>query len=1201
MKKLLSLMLALCMVLSCVPALAEALPTTYVEATGTVSGALDARGHFYTDYSTLDEALAAGNRVHLQMVEEGQVLLKNENGALPLKADEREVTFLGIGSVDFVRSGGGSGAASGTSYKMNWFEGFESEGFHINPKTRALYESIFAVQGGQNDANDSGKLLEPDMKYYSKSVTSTFAAYDDVAFVVISRFGRENMDTKTNNVEGHSNPDDHYLQLDDNEHAVIKMAKENFKKVVVLINSSMIMEIPELNAPVETEYGVDAILWVGGVGDQGTKAAAEIITGKVNPSGHTPDLWYANFKNDPTWTNFGDMSQVKDENGERMSPWLTYPDGSDSVYSDVEFREGIYFGYRYYETKAADMNAQEAGSGDEWYKEAVMYPFGFGLSYTTFDWELVNTSDAAITAPNQRLSVAVKVTNTGKVPGKDVVQLYATTPYTAGGIEKAHVVLVDFGKTSLLQPGESETLTLSMTAQDMASFDWNDANENGFEGYELEAGDYVLSARRNSHDCVLEAKFNAAEGILCKTDLVTGAEIVPVFVDDFDTTREDLLDNMITRGEGLTQPKAQTKEERVMADWEAAVLDAEETYYPYNDEEGQPWYVSEVPEGWTQGVPTDVTLADVAGLVYTEPTVEDGVATAATDEVSQKWDEYMNSLTWEELTGLVLGGEDGQDGPVQFGGTCWQSTPIAAATFDKKLVKEQGDLYGNQALFKGLVAWRGPGTNIHRSPFNGRVFEYYSEDPFLTAQMASIIVDAVQQKGIGCYAKHFFANVQEHNRADFGGVCTFATEQVFREIYLRSFEWMVKYGHTTGMMTSFNRVGYVVNSNNWAVHESLLRDEWGFHGSTIDDAWAKDFVSVDLMMRAGDDVLMGSDAAFKTYLTLGEWDATARDGKGLVKVPTEDGDDMFLSPTHYYNVRKSAQRLQQSFVNSNKYKNFASSYALHATVYYGVKNQAEITCPDTSDFTVTLAEGQEPIPGIDVSGFVVSYDHPQTGTEMVEVFGSPSPSAVYGDYPAMGTYEVMVDMECDGYIAVKNVKLTIDVVSPIQVNGEKQIGAEGEYPVIELTKDAAAELVIDSEPYAYQAFLDMGGWSPMQVTNYYGKQGKNYLRDEEKTHADGTTIPYAEAEEKFEVTYSIEGDLPAGLTAEPITGIAHGLRTNKPFEVVTGIKVAGTPTEAGEYVITVVANVPICSAGAGIWLSPSEVLTITQSFLVVVK
>ena len=195
----------------------------------------------------------------------------------------------------------------------------------------------------------------------------------------------------------------------------------------------------------------------------------------------------------------------------------------------------------------------------------------------------------------------------------------------------------------------------------------------------------------------------------------------------------------------------------------------------------------------------------------------------------------------------------------------------------------------------------------------------------------------------------------------------------------------------------------------------------------------------------------------------------------------------------------------------------------------------------------------------------------------------------------------MVDMECDGYIAVKNVKLTIDVVSPIQVNGEKQIGAEGEYPVIELTKDAAAELVIDSEPYAYQAFLDMGGWSPMQVTNYYGKQGKNYLRDEEKTHADGTTIPYAEAEEKFEVTYSIEGDLPAGLTAEPITGIAHGLRTNKPFEVVTGIKLAGTPTEAGEYVITVVANVPICSAMSGIWLSPSEVLTVTQSFLVVVK
>lgn len=1203
-KKLLSMLLAMIMVLSSLSALADVrlIATDSEEATGAVSGYLEANGRYYSDYVSKEDALEAGNRLHLEMVEEGQVLLKNENNALPLSADERDVTFLGIGAVDFVRSGGGSGAASGTSYKMNWFEGFESQGFHINPKTRTLYENLFQMMGGANDANDSGKLLEADMSYYSKSVVSSFAAYDDAAILFISRFGRENIDLKTNNVDGHSDPDDHYLQLDDNERALVKLAKANFPKVIVVINSSNVMEITELNAPKDTEYGVDAILWVGGVGDQGTRAAAEILTGAVNPSGHTVDIWPADFKADPTWTNAGDMTQNKDEDGERMTSWMYYPDGSDTVYSSVEFREGIYYGYRYYETKADDMDAAEAGTGETWYQSAVNYPFGHGLSYTTFAWELVGASEQTITAPNQTIAVEVKVTNTGKAAGKDVVQLYATTPYYNGGIEKASAVLVGFGKTKLLQPGESDTVRVEFTAQDMASFDWNDANSNGYTGYELEHGEYVISARYDSHSEALAVTYTVAEDILCTTDLVTGAEITPVFVDDYDTTRESLLDNMITRANGLEQPKAQTREERTLEDWEAAMLDAQETYYPYNDEEGQSWYVSEVPANWTQGAETTVTLSDLAGTVFTEATVdENGVATAAADEVSLMWESYMNSLTWDELEDLVLSGEGGKDGPVQFGGTCWQSTPIAAATWNLDLLREQGKLYGNQALLNGTVAWRGPGTNIHRTPFNGRNFEYYSEDPCLTAIMAAVVVDGVQSKGVGCYAKHFFANVQEHNRADYGGVMTFATEQVFREIYLRSFEWMVKYGHTTGMMTSFNRVGYVVNSNHWAVHETLLRDEWGFKGSTIDDAWAKDFVSVDLMLRAGDDVLMGSDSSHKNYLTRGTWDASARDGKGLVAVPNEDGDGTFLSTTQYYAVRKSAQRLLYSFVNSNKYKNFATDYELSATVYYGLSNSASINCEETRDFTVTLAEGQTLPDGISVSGFVVEYDHPVVGSEEYESFGSKSTRSVYGAYPAMGTYEVLVDMACDGYISVQNVKLTIHVVSPFQVNDTLMVGVDGEYPVIKLAKGEAADVTIDSIPYAYQAMLGGGGWSGTQITNYYGKQGSLYLRDEEKTHADGTTIPYAEAEEFYEVTYAVEGDLPAGLTAQEVIGVAHGLRTSKAIQVVEGIQLSGTPDQAGEYVVTVVAKIPTCSAMAGIWLSPKEVLTVTQSFLIVVE
>ena len=491
LKKLTALALAACLVLTSVFAMAEVaqLETQPVEATGTVSGDLAAQGRFYADYSSMDEALAAGNRLHRQMTQEGITLLKNENNALPLNADERDVTFLGIASVDYVRAGGGSGAASGTSYALDWFTAFDMAGFHVNPKTKQLYENLFVVLGGQHETNDSGKLLEPDMSYYSKSVTSTFAAYDDAAVVFVSRFGRENMDMKTNSVDGHSNPNDHYLQLDDNEHEIIKMAKANFDKVIVVINSSSAMQVTELDAPKDTEYGVDAILWVGGIGDQGALAAAEILTGEVNPSGHTPDLWFADFTKDPTFTNFSDMSQNIDENGDRMSSWLTYPDGTSTVFSSVEYREGIYYGYRYAETKADDMNAAEEGSGDAWYEENVLYPFGYGLSYTTFDWELTGVSDKAITAPNQTLAVEVKVTNTGSVAGKDVVEIYATTPYTVGGIEKASAVLVGFGKTKLLQPGESDTVYVDFAAQDMASFDWDDANNNGFEGYELESGD----------------------------------------------------------------------------------------------------------------------------------------------------------------------------------------------------------------------------------------------------------------------------------------------------------------------------------------------------------------------------------------------------------------------------------------------------------------------------------------------------------------------------------------------------------------------------------------------------------------------------------------------------------------------------------------------------------------------------------------
>ena len=405
---------------------------------------------------------------------------------------------------------------------------------------------------------------------------------------------------------------------------------------------------------------------------------------------------------------------------------------------------------------------------------------------------------------------------------------------------------------------------------------------------------------------------------------------------------------------------------------------------------------------------------------------------------------------------------------------------------------------------------------------------------------------------------------------------------------------------TLGLL-SFNRIGYVVNSNNWAVHEEVLRNEWGFQGATVNDAWAKDFSSADLMIRAGDDTFMSGDASFtKTYLTIGEWDASLRDGKGDVLVPNEDGDDVFESTTHYFAMRKSAQRTQMAKVNSNQYKNFASDYALTATVYYGVGNAAQIQCADTSDFSITLCEGQELPTGLTASGFVVDYAQPILGQyqpgdpEYKQGWGVDN--NIYGEYVPQGTYTVLVNMACDGFIEVSNVTLTINVVSPYQVNGQIIAGVDGADPVV--YAKAGEEIIIDSKPFAYQAFLSTAGMGK-EITNWYVVNGARYLRNEEKTHADGPTIAYETAEEKHEVTFTVEGG--DGLEIEYLTGTAYGLRTNKPFTVNTGVKIVAPA--AGTYNIVLVENVPWAPALAGIWLMPAMggEETFTQAITLIVE
>ncbi len=979
--------------------------------------------------------------------------------------------------------------------------------------------------------------------------------YNDAAIVVLHRWGTENKDLKTNNADGHSDADDTELDLQDNEIALIKHAKTYFDKVIVIINSSNTMSLGELAEPkTDGNLGVDGILWVGGVGQVGTYAAGTILSGETNPSGRTVDTWWTDVKKDPSFTNVSDMTQNKDASGNRGSAFFT-ENGKDTVFATVEYREDIYMGYRYTETGYADMEAAEAGSGESWYADTVAYPFGYGLSYTDFKWQLAGISKSrTISSATQTITMKIKVTNTGRVAGKDVVEVYYSAPYTAGGIEKAAVNLAGFAKTKLLQPGKSEIVTVQFVAQDMASFDWNDANGNGFAGYELEAGEYVISARNSAHGDVISEKFDIAETIKCTTDYTTGNEITPVFATDGDytTVRDSLLNNLLSRADGMSRPAAETAEELELADWEAATLYAQETYTPVNDEAGQPWYTSSVPSTWTQGAASDVTQSDLSGVKYIENKIVDGkVEATADDEGTGLWEEYMNSLSWDKLVAVVANTDEvnysGSDGPVQFsGGTCWSTSPVSAATWNVELLAEQGEMYGTEAIFAGKTGWHGGGLNTHRSPFNGRNFEYYSEDGVLAGIMGAAVVKGVTSKGVVSYYKHFFGNDQEYKRAEYGGVATFATEQAFREIYMKPFEYIVKAG-TNGLMTSFNRVGYIVNSNNWAVHETLLRDEWGFTGATITDMWAKNYVSLDLMARAGDDIVLGGSESFTdTYFSDSRWNAAAN----CAEVEDEDGN-WVLSPTEYYAIRKSAQRVLYAYVNSNAMKNNATDMKITADLYYGLDNSALIVCEDTNDLTISLADGETLPAGITIDGSVISY------------------AAIDSTYVAEGEYTVKVNVSCDNWVTT-SATLTIRVNSPISLDGSDINGGNtAEDPLVTLKTGTAYEATFGTNYYTDHKVIS----NRMYVNWYYSTAHGNFNRDEDKSAADIVTHPADEAEVKHEFGYTYEGNLPEGMTLEEVTGLVTGVGGGQ-YECVIGYKLSGTPTTAGTYTFTVMLNVP---------------------------
>lgn len=788
------------------------------------------------------EAFANAQEVNLKLAEEGFVLLKNENAALPMNKGAR-ISVFSKNSVNLSYGGSGSGGFD-TSNNKDLYESLNDAGFVTNPTLKNFYESsqsgpVRTANSSDLDNGDNQRIAtaETPQSKYTDAVRNSYADYSDAALVVITRIGGEGFDLPRyqGDSEGAVSPDSHYLELDQNEIDLLTAVTDGtFKRVVVVFNTPSSFEATFLKDSAYAAFAdkIDAAVWIGFTGSNGITALGEILNGDVNPSGRLVDTWAADFTKNPSFVNFGTGC---------------LPDTTDKydggMYYSVDYEEGIYVGYRYYETRGET-------DGEDWYNANVVYPFGYGLSYTAFDWTVGDASASEIEL-GTTITVPVTVKNTGSVAGKEVVQLYASAPYTLGGIEKAHKVLVGFAKTKLLQPGESETVTVSFDPYSAASYDYRDANSNGFSGYELEAGEYTLYISRNAHESEKAIALNLAADVQIGTDPTTDSEVVNRYTDSENFLDSDWqLDTMLSRAdwEG-TWPTPQTAQQHAGTDRLYEEIRSEEHNNPTDfDSEEYPWFGEE---------PT-LTLRDLL------PSAEAEGYEPVVSYDDERWEELMMGCDEEEMIALINNGAyhtlamenvglpatihgDGPSGftcfmsKEQVNGTCqYVSEPVMASTWNINLMNELGEAIGEEGTIGDKATGQpyssiyAPGVNIHRSPFGGRCSEYFSEDPFISGMMGAAEVQGIQSRGVLPTVKHFVANEQETHRS-IGGDLSWLSEQALREIYLKPFEYTVKLGETRGIMTSFNRIGTRWTGGDYRLLTEILRNEWGFNGLVICD------------------------------------------------------------------------------------------------------------------------------------------------------------------------------------------------------------------------------------------------------------------------------------------------------------------------------------------------------------------------------
>lgn len=842
-----------------------------------INSALIGNGVNYGDAETEKK----GSELVKKISESGTVLLKNENNCLPLNIEEnKNINVFGYTALDnaWVFTGVGSGSCKPDPNKrVGILSALDKAGFSYNKEIIEKYQKAIPNNDPWMSMNKNGYIIQPDSSFYTDELINNAKNFSDTALVVLSRISGENVgeipSASKDLVSGQVDETRTYLDLAKKEEEMLEIVKKNFDKVIVLLNTTNNMQCDFL-----MDEGIDAALFCGPTGVSGTESVANLLKGKktvekedgtkeevlISPSGKLSDTYAYDYSKEPVYAN-------------------RFVRNKSATGGNIVYQEDIYFGYRWYET--ADKEGYFDGLENGYYS-AVIYPFGYGLSYTSFDWKLkeVNIKNNSSFTKDTKFEVKVAVTNSGNYPGRDVVELYYSAPYKKGEIEKSAISFGDFAKTTLLEPGETQIVSLTIDAYDMASYDSYDKNNNGNFGYELDEGQYELSLRSDVHT-LKEMKDNTLnytlnETILYQKDPTTQYDVINRFtgedayagvsidgsnvgINETYLSRNDFLGTFKDKQSALPKDKNKVNKARIYAT-------------KANDQEEMPVF------GQNKNM-NIVTKSDGSKASYDELKKskdlkfnDELINELTKDYNSSLWDDLVNQATKEEVKSLVeksgFGSEQiysiGKPSTLDFDGpsgfnentqkvaedkSLWTSYPaecVVGCTFDKEIANEIGKSMAFEANKSGINGWYAPGVNLHRSNYNGRNYEYYSEDPILSGKLASATITGAKSGGLYCYLKHFALSEEGDNAK---GVDTWITEQNFREIYLKPFEICVKNG-ANAIMTAFNRIGPVWAGANYDLCTEVLRNEWGFIGSVVTD-WS----SGDEIMNTNRGVLAGND------------------------------------------------------------------------------------------------------------------------------------------------------------------------------------------------------------------------------------------------------------------------------------------------------------------------------------------------------